>query len=182
VSCHILGSRFIGSDSSAVRFMCHPNVQLKDPLSFFASTSHPTLSLLEESIHEACRESPISSSSSDSAALSLCSCSYHVQHPLQLSPVLSDSLRHPSITDLLREITPEACERMRKKRSRDRDDQDGQEDESEDERGALPWLMPLQREGRQRGDCPKEEEATRQIAEVMGFGSFCSSKRVREDS
>jgi hypothetical protein len=81
---------------------------------------------------------------------------------------------HPSITELLRAITPEACDRMRKKR---RSGESGGHEGGVDEVDPSPWLMPWETELLER----EEEVANEDIAEVMGFGTFCSSKRVRND-
>lgn len=132
-----------------------------------------TSSLLQRSIYEACGEDRLSPSSTDSTHLCPCECEYHApRHSLTNSGEEPEALPphadqgYPSLLGVLSGITPEACEALQK-RKRSREELDGEEEEA-----GSP--TPL--------STGVDIDQTDEIAAVMGFGTFSSSKKFPPES
>lgn len=148
----------LGQGVTAVRFMCHPNVQLTRSMNLHSSNL-PNMTPLERSIYQACCEFQPTSDH----ATQLCTCIYHLQNPLiGDSENTEEASGYPSLLHLLNEITPENCQKIQiRKRNRE---------EENDEDGNKVWKRLFHEND--DDDSPDE-----QISRVMGFGNFYSSKK-----
>jgi hypothetical protein len=144
--------------------MCHPNVSLKQPMRFAAEDT-PTTSLLQRSISEACDDSLASSSANPTQH---CACEYHSPFHFPSEPAEDTGGGCRSLLDILKEITPEACEALQK-RKRSREESDDEKEEEDNPSTPSSRLV-------------EQLEETDEIAAVMGFGTFSSSKKFPPES
>lgn len=122
---------------------------------------------LERSIYHACCEIR----PTESYSAHICTCLYHLHNPLSENDSSEESSGYPSLSRLLNEITPENCQRIEnRKRSRNEEELEQLNDRY---RSRL-----FHRDADQLED---SEQADSEIAKVMGFGSFNSTRNVYKD-